>query len=106
MRRRILLSTLLSLLLAGSIAALVAVGVAGRGSHLGREAACATEHEGGGEARCETVADMGRELQEPADALLARDLFGSDQNINYEKAFTDAAADGEALAGQTARVDA
>src|SRR4051794_38934710 len=110
MRRRILLSTLLSLLLAGSIAALAAFRVAGAGSHLGREAACAAEHEGeadrGDEGRCESVADLGREIQEPADVMLARDLFGSDPNIDYEKAFSDAAADGDALARQTARVDA
>jgi photosystem II stability/assembly factor-like uncharacterized protein len=54
---------------------------------------------------CEPLDEMGRELQEPGDTLLARQLFGSD-TTNPAAVFSAARAESKVLARRTRRQDA
>src|SRR5436305_12022591 len=90
MKPRLLFALLISLLAVAAASAPVVL----HGSRAG------SEREGEGEH--ESVADMGRELQEPADALMARELLGSDPGVDYSRAYAKAAAQGNAL-GRTAQ---
>src|SRR4051794_19365841 len=114
MKLRLLLTLALSLLVVGAVSTFAVTRVVDRASEAEQVAEGCSGHEGEGEAedaereggaKCESVADMGRELQEPADALLARDLFGSDKDVDYAKAFDAAADDGAALGRTTRRRD-
>src|SRR4051794_27065451 len=99
MKLRVALTALISLLAVAALATQLARG----GGH--RAVACAAEREGAEAARCESLADMGRALQEPADALLARDETGSDPNANFADLFEQAAARSASIGRTTARVD-
>src|SRR3954464_14507669 len=88
MRLRTLFTVLIALLAAGALSVAAVHRAPGDREH---------EHE--------SLADMGRELQEPTDALLARDLSGSDPGIDYGAAFTRAAAASATLGRATARTD-
>src|SRR4051812_29999499 len=121
MKLRLLLTLALSLFAVAAISVFAVDRVIDHGTEIEAKAeACGAEEEGAeaegehareeaenaerareGKPRCESVEDMGRELQEPADALLARDLFGSDENVDYAKVFTAAAARGAALGRST-----
>lgn len=50
-----------------------------------------------GERHCETLEEIGRELTEPADALLARQLFGADPGVDPTRFYTRAVADAQAI---------
>src|SRR4051794_33554909 len=56
-------------------------------------------------ASAESAAEVGRELNEPADAMLARTLYGSDKSINPGRFFDRAAAQAAAIGEQTAASD-
>src|SRR6478752_451086 len=116
MKLRLLLTLALSLFAVAAVSVFAVDRVIRHGTEVEAKAeACGSEEEGGGaegeregeraregKPSCESVANMGRELQEPADALLARDLFGSDENVDYSAAFSAAAGQGAAL-GRSAR---
>ena len=115
MKLRLLLTLALSLLAVAAVSVFAVNRVVSHGAEVEAKAeACGAEEEGGGsegeraregKPSCESVEDMGRELQEPADALLSRDLFGSDRNVDFSKAFTAAAAQGAALGRSAKRRD-
>src|SRR5690349_2730533 len=100
MKLRLLLTLALSLLAVAAVSVFAVNRVVSHGAEVEAKAeACGAGEEGGaseaeregerareGKPSCESVEDMGRELQEPADALLSRDLFGSDKNVDFSKA--------------------
>lgn len=116
MRTRILLlgAALAALLVAGGLLAFDPFRAGGDGPRA-EQRACAED--GGGEAErererseagsgvpCEEFANTGKELQEPADALLARQLTGADPGIDVGRFFAAAVAQGDALGAKTATV--
>src|SRR5690348_524953 len=98
MRARFLLAAglLVAALLAGVIAGHSAPSASGARAHAQAALRGETGNEGENEAR---------ELEEPADALLARELFGADKNIDAGAYYANALAQAGTLTAQTQSVD-